>query len=300
MPTATWGKCLNYTIQNRSTWRNGSGATSAICYANYFTEMQGATFPAEKITIPLMNNLGNLLEKEGRANATINRFTSSVKTVLNYCKRHGLIFFDVPQFEMRKENKYQRIYFTKEQVEQLATSAEDQWGRQDLADIVRFAAYTGMRQSEILRMTAARVDFLSNCIHVGARKDDTTKSGAYRAIPIHKSLLPMLQMRCQDLGARDRVFGTDWGAREGEREGKRAKDRLYKTFKKVMQSYPVNLSTEDGYCFHSLRHSFGTWHFAAGSKPRNIRYMMGHANIATTLGYAHPTDKGNQSDINNI
>jgi integrase len=300
MVQATWGNCLKYTVENRPTWRNGSGAESAICYANYFTNFQGRNFPAEKITIPLMNNLGNLLEKEGRANATINRFTSSVKTVLNYCKRHGLIFFDVPQFEMRKENKYQRIYFTKEQVEQLATSAEDQWGRQDLADIVRFAAYTGMRQSEILRMTAARVDFLSNCIHVGARKDDTTKSGAYRAIPIHKSLLPMLQMRCQDLGARDRVFGTDWGAREGEREGKRAKDRLYKTFKKVMQSYPVNLSTEDGYCFHSLRHSFGTWHFAAGSKPRNIQYMMGHANIATTLGYAHATDEGNQSDINNI
>jgi integrase len=300
MVLATWGNCLKYTVENRPTWRNGSGAESAICYANYFTNFQGRNFPAEKITIPLMNNLGNLLEKEGRANATINRFTSSVKTVLNYCKRHGLIFFDVPQFEMRKENKYQRIYFTKEQVEQLATSAEDQWGRQDLADIVRFAAYTGMRQSEILRMTAARVDFLSNCIHVGARKDDTTKSGAYRAIPIHKSLLPMLQMRCQDLGARDRVFGTDWGAREGEREGKRAKDRLYKTFKKVMQSYPVNLSTEDGYCFHSLRHSFGTWHFAAGSKPRNIQYMMGHANIATTLGYAHATDEGNQSDINNI
>ena len=300
MVLPTWGNCLKYTVENRPTWRNGSGAESAICYANYFTNFQGRNFPAEKITIPLMNNLGNLLEREGRANATINRFTSSVKTVLNYCKRHGLIFFDVPQFEMRKENKYQRIYFTKEQVEQLATSAEDQWGRQDLADIVRFAAYTGMRQSEILRMTAARVDFLSNCIHVGARKDDTTKSGAYRAIPIHKSLLPMLQMRCQDLGARDRVFGTDWGAREGEREGKRAKDRLYKVFKKIMQAYPVNLSTEDGYCFHSLRHSFGTWHFAAGSKPRNIQYMMGHANIATTLGYAHATDEGNQSDINNI
>ena len=67
-----------------------------------------------------------------------------------------------------------------------------------------------------------------------------------------------------------------------------------------MESYPVNLDHKDGYCFHSLRHSFGTWMFAAGSKPRNIQYMMGHKNIATTLGYAHATDKGNQADINNI
>ena len=299
MVQATWGNGLKYTIENRPTWRTGAGAESAIIYANYFTDFQGENFPVEKISVRLMNQLGNILEGEGKANATINRFTSAVKTVLNYCKRHGLIFFDVPSFEMRQENKYQRIFFTKEQVEQICTAAVEIHNRQDIADIVRFAAYTGMRQSEILRMTAARVDFLLNCIHVGARKDDTTKSGAYRAIPIHTSLLPMLQKRCQDLGARDRVF-SDWGAREGEREGKRAKDRLYKAFLNVMESYPVNLDHKDGYCFHSLRHSFGTWHFAAGSKPRNIQYMMGHANIATTLGYAHPTDKGNQADINNI
>lgn len=299
MVQATWGNCLKYTIENRPTWRNGAGAESAIIYANYFTDFQGENFPVEKISVRLMNQLGNILEGEGKANATINRFTSAVKTVLNYCKRHGLIFFDVPSFEMRQEKKYQRIFFTKEQVEQICTAAVDIHNRQDIADIVRFAAYTGMRQSEILRMTAARVDFLLNCIHVGARKDDPTKSGAYRAIPIHTSLLPMLQKRCQDLGARDRVF-SDWGRREGEREGKRAKDRLYKAFLNVMESYPVNLDHKDGYCFHSLRHSFGTWHFAAGSKPRNIQYMMGHANIATTLGYAHPTDKGNQADINNI
>ena len=300
MVQATWGNCLKYTIQNRPTWRNGAGAESAITYANYFTNIQGASFPVEKITIPLMNNIGTILEQEGKANATINRFTSSVKTVLNYCKRHGLIFFDVPQFEMRKENKYQRIFFTKEQVDQICHAAVDIHGRPDIADITYFAAYTGMRQSEILRITAARVDFLMNCIHVGARKNDTTKNGTYRAIPIHQSLLPLLERRCQGLDARDRVFGLDWGAREGEQEGKRAKDRLYKAFLKVMESYPVNLDHKDGYCFHSLRHSFGTWMFAAGSKPRNIQYMMGHKNIATTLGYAHATDKGNQADINNI
>ena len=69
---------------------------------------------------------------------------------------------------------------------------------------------------------------------------------------------------------------------------------------KVINRYPINLASEDGYCFHSLRHSFGTWHFAAGTKPRNLMEMMGHANIATTLGYGHATDEGKQHDINNI
>jgi integrase len=100
----------------------------------------------------------------------------------------------------------------------------------------------------------------------------------------------MLVERTRDAGARDLVFGYDW----------KDKDQLLRAFKKVINRYPINLASEDGYCFHSLRHSFGTWHFAAGTKPRNLMEMMGHANIATTLGYGHATDEGKQHDINNI
>ena len=300
MVKATWGECLKHTIRTRDSWMYGTGAKSAITYANYFTDFKNPGFPVEKITIPVMDEFRKHLRLEGRAKATINRAFSSVKTVLNHCKDHGLIFFDIPKFKNIKEDVYQRIYFTKEQVEQICTAAVEIHGHQDLADIVNFAAYTGMRQSEILRLTAARVDFLSNCIHVGARKDDTTKSGAYRAIPIHRSLIPMLQERTKDKGARERVFGNDWGKRDGKDGNLYAKDRLLRAFKKVINNYPVNLASEDGYCFHSLRHSFGTWHFAHGTKPRNLMDMMGHANIATTLVYGHATDKGKQHDINNI
>ena len=156
--------------------------------------------------------------------------------------------------EKLKENKYQRIHFTKDEVEAICTAAVEVHGRQDLADIVNFAAYTGMRQGEILKLTASRVDFLQNCLHVGARREDTTKTGTYRAVPIHSSLKHMLIERTRDAGARDLVFGYDW----------KDKDQLLRAFKKVINRYPINLASEDGYCFHSLRHSFGTWHFAAG------------------------------------
>ena len=287
MVQATWGNCLRHTMTTRDSWMYGTGAKSAITYANYFTEFRGLGFPVEKITIPVMDELKKHLKIEGRANATINRCVSSVKTVLNHCKDHGLIFFEIPKFKKLKENKYQRIFFTKEEVESICTAAVDLHQRQDLADIINFAAYTGMRQGEILKLMASRVDFLQNCIHVGARKVDTTKTGTYRAVPIHPSLKPMLQKRVQDLGARDLVFGYDW----------KDKDQLLRAFKKVINRYPVQLASEDGYCFHSLRHSFGTWAFANGCKPRNIQSMMGHANIATTLGYGHATDEGNQHDI---
>ena len=205
----------------------------------YFTDFKNPGFPVEKITIPVMDEFRKHLRLEGRAKATINRAFSSVKTVLNHCKDHGLIFFDIPKFKNIKEDVYQRIYFTKEQVEQICTAAVEIHGHQDLADIVNFAAYTGMRQGEILKLSASRVDFLQNCIHVGARREDTTKTGTYRAVPIHSSLKHMLQTRVQDLGARDLVFGYDW----------KDKDQLLRAFKKVINRYPINLASEDGYVF---------------------------------------------------
>ena len=69
----------------------GLAQKSAITYANYFTEFRGLGFPVEKITIPLIDELKKHLKTEGRAHATINRCLSSIKTVLNHCKDHGLI-----------------------------------------------------------------------------------------------------------------------------------------------------------------------------------------------------------------
>ena len=54
---------------------------------------------------------------------------------------------------------------------------------------------------------------------------------------------------------------------------------------------------EEGYTFHSLRHSFGTYQFRIGTPPRETMEMMGHANIATTLGYSHSTDEQRQNSI---
>ena len=50
MVKATWGNCLKHTINTRDSWMYGTGAKSAITYANYFTEFRGLGFPVENIT----------------------------------------------------------------------------------------------------------------------------------------------------------------------------------------------------------------------------------------------------------
>ena len=100
----TWGECLDYTLRNLETWRNGGGRESAILYSGYFTRYQGRTFPAHRISKGLMTDICTSLEEEGKKNATINRFISAVSMVLKYCKENDVITFDLPTpFKRRKE-----------------------------------------------------------------------------------------------------------------------------------------------------------------------------------------------------
>ncbi|WP_370877705.1 tyrosine-type recombinase/integrase [Paenibacillus anaericanus] len=40
--------------------------------------------------------------------------------------------------------------------------------------------------------------------------------------------------------------------------------------------------------FHSLRHSFATFMYEAGSESTTIQQLLGHESLLTTLIYIHP------------
>ena len=145
----TWGDCLEYTLQNRDTWRNGGGRKSAMIYSGYFTRLRGYTFPAEKIRQAVLTQCMVELENEGLMKSTINRFISAVSTVLNYCAENELIDFTPPRFKRLKEDESIRYHFTKEQVDSIVRIAREEFYNDNLADIVIAAAYTGMRQGEL-------------------------------------------------------------------------------------------------------------------------------------------------------
>ena len=53
----TWGACLDYTLQNRDTWRNGGGRKSAILYSGKFTSdplNHSESFDPHRITMRMM------------------------------------------------------------------------------------------------------------------------------------------------------------------------------------------------------------------------------------------------------
>jgi integrase len=285
--TLTWGECVDYTFLTRDTWRNGGGRRSAETYTNYFTRLKGRSFPISEIRPALVTQCTLELEEEGKVNGTINRFISAISTVLNHCYTEEFIDIKPPSFKRRKEFESIRMYYTKEQVDEIEKVAREEFRLDHLGDIVRAAAYTGMRQGELLKLKVRDIDLHLNVIHVGGRPDVQTKAGNYRSIPIHTHLLPVLKKRMEYLEGRVRIFGDAWTDRY----------QLQRQFRNVTQRY---LKYGDGYVFHSLRHSFATWHVQAGTPFRVLMDLMGHKNMVTTLIYGKSTDKGRSTAMEGI
>ena len=114
------------------------------------------------------------MEDEGKSDATINRVVSAVSTVLNHCAFDGLID-SAPKFRRRKESEGQVLWYTKDEVDKLSLLSTDVFMREDLRDIILFAAYTGMRQGEILKIRKKDIDLTSNRINVGGVPNQTPR-----------------------------------------------------------------------------------------------------------------------------
>jgi len=275
MEIKTWGQALDYTFQTRHAWRHGNGRKTAEINSAHFTRMRGLSFPVVKITQPVIAQISIELEEEGKSDATINRVVSAVSTVLNHCAFDGLIPAPA-KFRRRKESEGRVLFYTKDEVGRMIDLSTDVFQRDDLAAIIHFAAYTGMRQSEILRIRNMDICWTTHRIWVGGLPGQETKAGNCRAIPINPKIEPLLKERCSQCSSRTRLFGDEW----------RDKDQLLRAFRKVNRMVPK----DESYCFHTLRHSFATWCAEAGVPIRTLMALMGHKRIETTLRYAKATD----------
>jgi integrase len=146
------------------------------------------------------------------------------------------------------------------------------------------AAYTGLRQGELLGLRWGRVDFERSVVHVlegvtrGRRS--SPKGKRRRAVPLAPTAAAaLMELRAASswTGDEDTVFATPSTGNPMARAS-------------FMDRYRVALECAGlvaTFSFHDLRHTFGTTMARQGVPVGTIQAWMGHADLATTQLYMH-------------
>lgn len=284
----TFGDALQYTIDYR--WKKGKSMSTNLINSGHVLEHLGKGFPLkDMMTHGFWKQLAyELLDSHPLwTDTTCNRVTSAGSTVLRTVidDDKTTITGRFPKIFKFKEGKSRYLYFTRDEVERLIYNSVDPFDKPELADVIAFAAYSGCRITEILKLRVMDVDFGSNLIWVGGMKGRETKGNEVRHIPINERIESMLMKRVAGRAREEKVFGQDWGSYDSVNYWyKRVRD--YSGF-------------DEKYVFHCLRHSFATW-LGEHASPKAVQALCGHKDISTTMRYCHATDKSLRAAIDGL
>ena len=284
---ATWKECRDITLRRHPAWVSGGGRKSAILYSGKFTSdplNHSESFDPHRITMRMMLDDCYELKAEGMKNASLNRYISAVSKVLKFSQEMGVLSQDwtVPRFKRFSEDEdcQERNAYTAQDIKDMVAHARAIY-HEDLADIVLFAALSGIRQGRILALKANDIDFDNNMIRVTNPKAKGVKA---RYCGLHKELKPMLVRRCKE---NVNLFGDDW----------LNADAVRRAFRKCLRA--IN-KTDGTYTFHGLRHTYGTLMIQSGVNIKDVAHHMGHSSTRVTERYLHAADKQLAEQVNSI
>ena len=160
-------------------------------------------------------------------------------------------------------------YLTMQEFNRLLQSIDDR----HFADLVLFAALTGMRRGELTHVRWAHVDLRARLIHIQNSEEFTVKAMRPRTIPMNQDAFNLLSSLPKET---EHVF-VDGNGKPYRPE------TVTQKFKRTVRKCGL----PDKVHLHSLRHSYASWLLQSETPLAEIQKLLGHASISTTMIYAH-------------
>jgi integrase len=281
-------------------YRRGSGSSRGFVMAALGDR------PAREVSTREVEDLLRSIASTGVAPRTVNKARQLVCAIFSYGMRpstYGLALNPALYADRRVEPQRGPLaFYSPEQVEILARALSEgahrdptrpalgdaeiaARAREDVqdAELVRVAAYAGLRRGELVALRWRDVDFPGRKIVVRrALSGDTelrsTKSRRAREVPLPDqaaAALERLSRRGEFVGPDDYVFAN----RLGRRLDPSALRRRFERARNAAALEPLR--------FHDLRHTYGSLLVAGGIDLASVKAAMGHSRITTTERYLH-------------
>ena len=290
-------------------YRRGSGASRGQVMAALGER------PAREVTTREIEDLLRSIAVTGVAPRTVNKARQLICAIFSYGMRpstYALASNPATHADRRREPDPSPLaFYSPEQVEALACAlatgahrdptrpavgeAEaDARAREDAqdAEMIRVAAYGGLRRGELVALRWRDVDFLGRKIIVrrslsAETELRSTKSRRAREVPLPEqaaAALERLSRRGEFTGPDDYVFAN----RLGRRLDPSALRRRFERGRDAAGLEPLR--------FHDLRHTYGSLLVAGGIDLQSVKAAMGHSHVTTTERYLHARPAGELAD----
>ncbi|WP_022855985.1 tyrosine-type recombinase/integrase [Thermodesulfobacterium thermophilum] len=203
--------------------------------------------------------------KQGYSPASINRDIALLRHMLSmavkwgYLKEHPL----KGKIEMLREVPIRQwTFLTREEYEAVFENLSETY-----RDLYQFLVLTGARLGEALNLRWKDIMWEAGVAYL---RD--SKANRPRVIVLSDCVIDMLDERKRKLNAK-----------EDERVFKHSDSEFRRAFKRALKSAGLPESIR----IHDLRHTFASWLAIKGVPIQQIKELLGHSQITTTLRYAH-------------
>ena len=212
-----------------------------------------------------------------RTQATLNREMTALHHIFRKAVKWDMIEkspFDGQDSFLEKENNERVRYLEQEEITRLLSECVC---KPYLYRIVTTAINTGMDRGVILDLKWAQIR--NNIIYTKRKK-----TGAPLKIPLNAEMKSMLKEIRKEQGLSSEYVFTRDGARIRKIDG---------AFNAAVKRAEIQ-----DFTFRDLRHTFASHLVMKGRNLKEVQELMGHANIAMTMRYAHlgPEQKQNAVD----
>jgi integrase/recombinase XerC len=244
-----------------------------------FLEGQFGQMPVREIKATFIRSWMAALKEDGIASKSINRKVSALKSFFKFQLRERVVEVNpVTGIITPKVNKRLPKYVEKDDMQTLFERVEfpdDMEGRtQKLA--IELLYNTGIRQSELLNMKEAHVDFSNAAVKV------LGKGSKERIIPLGKNMLLAIR------GYMDAKREAGLAVPEGYLLlGPKGKKLYAKYLYNITVRYLSFVTTSEKKSPHVLRHSFATHLTNNGADLNAVKELLGHSSLAATQVYTH-------------